>query len=352
MQVRDPQDRVRRGLPVCGNAESPPSLHDMYASVASRFPEAECHRRSRQRLPRGLRLPAGGSLRRLGEQYFGEPPPGGRLPELREHRCRSLCARARGGSAWRHGVAAAVLGLLARDSALPHVVTTLHTVLREPKRRPAAGARWNCASPVRVSRLLDRTRGRSCEEIYDVLESKIDLIAGCIPDTPLRRSEPVQGAVRGRGAAGAASRSAVSVAEQGHRAHAPGSAGGSQIVPHPVYIVLRRDALRQLAGEQGQRYRLGLSRLHVKLLGTGKYVGLGNRFVELMELTEFIRGAELYRTPYLNPSADNLGHAGFHAFGCGKAVVSTPYWHAEELLADGRGVRVPFADLDQRSSGD
>jgi hypothetical protein len=68
-----------------------------------------------------------------------------------------------------------------------------------------------------------------------------------------------------------------------------------------------------------------------------------NRFVELDQLTEFIRAADIYVTPYLNPAQITSGTLAY-SFGCGKAIVSTPYWHAEELLADGLGVLVPFAD--------
>ena len=78
-------------------------------------------------------------------------------------------------------------------------------------------------------------------------------------------------------------------------------------------------------------------------LGISKHVIFYNRFVELNELTEFIRAADIYVTPYLNPAQITSGTLAY-SFGCGKAIVSTPYWHAEELLADGRGVLVPFAD--------
>ena len=80
-------------------------------------------------------------------------------------------------------------------------------------------------------------------------------------------------------------------------------------------------------------------------LGIKKHVIFYNRFVELRELTEFIGAADIYITPYLNPAQITSGTLAY-SFGCGKAVISTPYWHAEELLAEDRGVLVPFGDSD------
>ena len=71
--------------------------------------------------------------------------------------------------------------------------------------------------------------------------------------------------------------------------------------------------------------------------------GKGGQFVDLDSLKEFIGAADLYVTPYLNEAQITSGTLAY-TFGSGKAVISTPYWHAQELLAEERGIIVPFAD--------
>ena len=111
--------------------------------------------------------------------------------------------------------------------------------------------------------------------------------------------------------------------------------------PNFVYIVLGATH-PNLLREQGERYRISLERL-AKDLGIKPNVSFYNRFVNINELIEFIGMADIYITPYLNPAQITSGTLAY-SFGCGKAVISTPYWYAEELLADGRGVLVPFSD--------
>ncbi len=113
--------------------------------------------------------------------------------------------------------------------------------------------------------------------------------------------------------------------------------------PEVVYLVVGATH-PSLLRERGEEYRLGLQRL-VHRLGLSDHVIFHNRFVPSEELHEFLCASDLYVTPYLNPEQITSGTLAY-ALGAGKAVISTPYWYAEEMLADGRGMLVPFADSD------
>jgi hypothetical protein len=95
---------------------------------------------------------------------------------------------------------------------------------------------------------------------------------------------------------------------------------------------------------EGESYRLELQR-RVRELGLEEHVLFHPRFVDLHELLEYIGAADIFIAPYLNLDQITSGALSYAA-GAGKAVVATPYWHAEELLADGRGRLVPVKDSD------
>ncbi len=111
--------------------------------------------------------------------------------------------------------------------------------------------------------------------------------------------------------------------------------------PNVVYLVLGATHPHLIARE-GESYRLSLERL-AEDRGVKEHVIFYNRFVSLDDLKEFIGATDIYLTPYLNEAQITSGTLAY-VFGAGKAVVSTPYWHAQELLADGRGMLVPFRD--------
>jgi len=92
----------------------------------------------------------------------------------------------------------------------------------------------------------------------------------------------------------------------------------------------------------GETYRLSLQRL-AQEKGVEGQVIFYNRFVSLEELVQFISAADIYITPYLSPAQITSGTLAY-TIGAGKAVISTPYWYAKEMLAEERGVLVPFRD--------
>jgi glycosyltransferase involved in cell wall biosynthesis len=114
-----------------------------------------------------------------------------------------------------------------------------------------------------------------------------------------------------------------------------------EVFPDLIYIVLGATH-PTLLREQGETYRMNLERLAAEL-GVAKNVIFLNRFVQSKELMEYFNATDIYITPYLNASQITSGTLAY-SFGCGKAVIATPYWHAEELLSNGRGILVPFRD--------
>ena len=111
--------------------------------------------------------------------------------------------------------------------------------------------------------------------------------------------------------------------------------------PNAVYVILGATH-PNLVRHQGEAYRDSLT-ARVQELGIEDHVVFFNQFVDQATLLDFISMCDVYVTPYLNEAQMTSGTLAY-SFGLGKAVVSTPYWHAKELLSDGRGILVPFGD--------
>jgi len=118
--------------------------------------------------------------------------------------------------------------------------------------------------------------------------------------------------------------------------------------PQLVYVVLGATH-PEVKRRQGEAYRLSLQQ-KAERLGIRDHVFFYDRFVSDEQLVEFLQMADFYITPYLAKEQMSSGTLSF-ALGCGKAILSTPYWYAEELLDEGRGLLVPFGDAEAMAQG-
>lgn len=232
-----------------------------------------------------------------------------------------------------------ILALL-RDLHVP-VVTTLHTVLQEPNSDQLRVMRQLGALSTRLIVMSERGK-QFLLDIYDVPEDKIDVIPHGIPDMPFVDPNFYKDKFKVEGKNVLLTFGLLSP-NKGIEYSLKAMPRILEEFPDTMYIVLGATH-PNLVRDNGESYRLSLERL-AQDLGVKKQVVFYNRFVELADLIEFIGAADIYITPYLNPAQITSGTLAY-SFGAGKAVVSTPYWHAEELLADGRGVLVPFGDSD------
>jgi len=117
--------------------------------------------------------------------------------------------------------------------------------------------------------------------------------------------------------------------------------------PEAVYIVLGKTHPNVIR-HSGEEYRIYLMRL-VNTLHLDKNVVFLNEFIDEQDLFKYLYASDIYITPYLNKAQITSGTLSY-AVGVGTAVISTPYWHAEELLADGRGLLFNFNDYEELST--
>jgi len=228
-----------------------------------------------------------------------------------------------------------LLGLL-RELRMP-VVTTLHTILPEPD----AAHREVMNELTRLSErvvVMSASGARLLRDVHQVPDSKIDLIPHGIPCAPIAR--------RGKDQLGVEGKLVILTfgllsPDKGIEHVIDALPAIVERFPNVVYIVL--GATHPHVREQhGETYRLALEQ-QAQRLGVASHIIFHDRFVTQAELAEFLAAADVYVTPYLKAEQSTSGTLAY-AVGAGKAVISTPYSHALEMLAEDRGVIVPWRD--------
>jgi glycosyltransferase involved in cell wall biosynthesis len=230
-----------------------------------------------------------------------------------------------------------VMALLSRLT-MP-IVTTLHTVLAQPTTAQRRVIDRIVGASARVIVMADKGR-ELLRTVYRVPAEKIEIIAHGTPDVAFVEPDEAKAAY------GFAGRSVILTfgllsPSKGIEVMIDAMPAILRRRPDAVYVVLGATH-PNLVRDRGEAYREGLQ-ARVRGLGIADHVVFLDQFVDQPTLLGFISMCDVYVTPYLNEAQMTSGTLAY-SFGLGKAVVSTRYWHARELLADGRGVLVPFGD--------
>src|SRR6185503_9809603 len=235
-----------------------------------------------------------------------------------------------GGKAGAHVIA------LLRELRMP-IVTTLHTVLSAPN--PAQRAVIDELARLSARLVVMSASGADLlMRVHGIPADQIDLIPHGIPHVPVDAASKDRLGVDGKTVIltfGLLSR------DKGIEHVIDALPAILAVHPDVVYIVLGATH-PHVVEHEGETYRLMLE-ARGQQLGVAASMVFHNRFVSQDELTEFLSATDIYITPYLQPEQITSGTLAY-AVGAGKAVISTPYIYARELLADGRGVLVPWRD--------
>jgi glycosyltransferase involved in cell wall biosynthesis len=235
-----------------------------------------------------------------------------------------------GGPAGSH-----ILHLL-RGLKMP-LVTTLHTVLREPDPNQLRVMEEIVELSDRLI-VMSQLSSQFLQEIFKVPGSKIDMVPHGVPDLPFLDPNFYKDRFRVEGKAVLLTFGLLS----------PNKGIENVIQALPQILSKHSNVAYLVAGathphvlrREGDRYRASLQAL-AKEVGVESQVIFHDRFVSPEEMVQFIGAADIYITPYRHEAQVVSGTLAY-ALGAGKAIISTPYWHAIELLDDGRGALVPF----------
>lgn len=234
------------------------------------------------------------------------------------------------------GKAGSYILALAEELRMP-IVTTLHTVLETPDENQKRVLEKLAKLSERLV-VMTQKGAELLKEVYNVSKEKIVVIAHGTPDVPF--VDP--GFYKDR--FGVEGRTVVLTfgllsPNKGIEYVIEALPNILKEFPQLVYIILGATHPHVVKND-GESYRLSLERL-AEELGVSDNIIFHNRFIDIAELIEFIAAADIYVTPYLTREQISSGTLTY-ALAAGKSIVSTPYWYAEELLADNRGQLVPF----------
>ena len=221
------------------------------------------------------------------------------------------------------------------------LVATLHTVLTAPSERQRDVLRRICGRSDTVVVMAERARAL-LDEVYGVPGDRVKLIPHGVPDVPLGDTEPFKERF---GLSGRPTILTFGLLSPNKGVELMLEAL-AKVVPdcrEVAYVVLGVTH-PGVVRESGESYRMSLESLALKL-GIHKNVTFHKRYVSLADLCEYLQAADLYVTPYRDKEQITSGTLAY-ALASGKAIISTPYWYAQELLADGRGRLIDFDDVD------
>ena len=239
-----------------------------------------------------------------------------------------------GGPAGSH-----ILQLL-RGLKMP-VVTTLHTVLREPDPDQLRVMEEIAELSDRLI-VMSQLSSQILQEVFRIPGGKIDMVPHGVPDLPFLDPNFYKDRFKVEGKAVLLTFGLLS----------PNKGIENVIQALPQILSRHKNVVYLVAGathphvlrREGDKYRASLQAL-AKEVGVEAQVIFHNRFVAPEEMVEFIGAADIYITPYRHEAQVVSGTLAY-ALGAGKAIISTPYWHAIELLDDRRGALVPFDNPD------
>ena len=221
------------------------------------------------------------------------------------------------------------------------VVTTLHTVLREPDAMQRVVMDEIAELSDRLI-VMSEHSSRLLQEVFNAPQEKIDVIPHGVPDLPFGDPNYYKDSSGTEGRAVLLTFGLLSPNKGIERVI---EALPRIVAEHPEAVYMVVGATHpHIRRREGDQYRLQLQALARKL-GVERNVIFHNRFVSPEEMAQFVGSADVYITPYRFEAQAVSGTLAY-ALGAGKAIISTPYWHAAELLDEGRGVLVPFEDSD------